>query len=64
MVESGYDAEESESGARGLMQLMPATAKMLGVDDCFDPRQSVNARVSFFKRLQKEFQGTAAYHQR
>jgi len=58
MVESKYDAEAvSNRGARGLMQLMPATAKMLGVKDCFDPCQNVEAGVAYFKRLKNRFNG-------
>lgn len=58
MVESEYDAEAvSESGARGLMQLMPSTAETLGVEDCFDPRENVEAGVAYFKMLKEQFNG-------
>lgn len=58
MVESRFDPMAvSGKGARGLMQLMPATAEMLGVEDCFDPHQNVNAGVAYFKRLQNQFEG-------
>src|SRR6476646_889132 len=41
-VESCYDRHAvSRSGARGLMQLMPATARDLGVGDSFDPEQNI-----------------------
>lgn len=68
MVESTYDARAvSGRGARGLMQLMPATAAALGVEDCFDPEQNIDAGVRYFQRLIKEFKGDitlalAAYH--
>jgi soluble lytic murein transglycosylase-like protein len=32
----------SSAGAQGLMQLMPATARELGVEDPFDPEQSID----------------------
>jgi soluble lytic murein transglycosylase-like protein len=41
-VESGFDHRAvSPRGARGLMQLMPETAAILGVRDCFNPRQNI-----------------------
>lgn len=68
MVESRYDIKAvSYCGARGLMQLMPTTAEYLGVEDCFDPEQNVDAGVRYFKELKKQFKGDlklalAAYH--
>ena len=58
MVESRFDPMAvSGRGARGLMQLMPTTAEMLGVKDCFDPHQNINAGVAYFKRLTNQFEG-------
>lgn len=55
-VESGYDPRAvSPAGARGLMQLMPGTARGLGVDDPFDPEQAVNGAAKMLKGLLKEF---------
>jgi soluble lytic murein transglycosylase-like protein len=46
MAESGFDKNAvSDKGALGLMQLMPNTAEELGVEDCFDPQQNIDAGV-------------------
>jgi soluble lytic murein transglycosylase-like protein len=58
MTESGFDPKaESNRGAKGLMQLMPSTAKSLGVEDCFDPEENVYAGVFYFKKLLNRFGG-------
>jgi soluble lytic murein transglycosylase-like protein len=41
----------SPKGARGLMQLMPATAKRLGVADSFDPAQNIEAGAQHLRNL-------------
>ena len=57
-VESGYDPRAvSRKGAMGLMQLMPATASRLGVDDPFDPEQNVRGGVREFARLIDVYRG-------
>ena len=45
----------SRRGARGLMQLMPDTAKTLGVDDPFDPRENIEAGVRHLRALMDRF---------
>ena len=58
MAESGYDPRAvSKVGAKGLMQLMPATAEELGVEDSFNPKHNINAGVGYFKKLLNRFGG-------
>lgn len=58
MAESGYNARAiSKRGAKGLMQLMPATAQMLGVKDVFNPEQNISGGVRYFKQLVNQFNG-------
>ena len=55
-VESAHRRDAvSPVGAEGLMQLMPRTARMLGVSDPFDPRENVEAGVAYLRRLHDEF---------
>ena len=67
-VESCYDRHAvSRSGAQGLMQLMPATAIELGVNDSFDPEQNVAGGVRYLARMLQRFNqdvrlGLAAYN--
>ncbi len=42
---------ESWAGAEGLMQLMPGTAKELGVIDTNDPEQNIKAGIKYLKRM-------------
>jgi hypothetical protein len=58
MAESGYNARAiSKRGAKGLMQLMPATARALGVEDAFNPKQNISGGVRYFKKLFTQFDG-------
>jgi soluble lytic murein transglycosylase-like protein len=51
-AESGYDAlARSPRGARGLMQLMPDTARRYGVDDPLDPEQNIYGGAAYLRDL-------------
>jgi soluble lytic murein transglycosylase-like protein len=41
----------SAAGAQGLMQLMPATARELGVDDAFDVEQNIDGGARYLRRM-------------
>ena len=57
-VESNFYREAvSHAGAMGLMQLMPATARAMGVLDPFDPRQNVLGGARFLRILANRFGG-------
>ncbi|HHT97516.1 MAG TPA: lytic transglycosylase domain-containing protein, partial [Clostridiales bacterium] len=47
----------SKSGAQGVMQLMPATAKYLGVNDPFDPEQNIMGGSKYIKELLDKYDG-------
>jgi membrane-bound lytic murein transglycosylase F len=47
---------KSQAGARGLMQILPSTAKDLGIADLFDPVQNINAGVQHLKDLYDHFE--------
>jgi len=51
-VESAYHSRAvSPKGARGLMQLMPATGRQYGALDLFDPKVNLDAGIQHLKRL-------------
>jgi soluble lytic murein transglycosylase-like protein len=47
----------SRRGAQGVMQLMPKTARSLGVKDAFDPRQNIFGGTKYLKYLLDRFDG-------
>jgi len=57
-AESEFDQwAVSSKGAQGLMQLMPATARQLGVADPFDARQNIFAGTQYLRILLDTFAG-------
>ncbi len=57
-VESEFDQwAVSSKGARGLMQLMPATARRFGVADSFDARANIFAGTQYLRILLDQFGG-------
>ncbi len=67
-AESGFNARaRSPKGAIGLMQLMPATARLMGVDDPHLPQQNIRGGVRYLAELLVRFRSditlaTAAYN--
>ncbi len=67
-IESHYQPHAiSPSGAQGLMQLMPSTAKRFAVDNAFNPSENIRAGVAYLSWLLRRFNGdeelaTAAYN--
>jgi len=54
--ESGFDPKtKSWAGARGLMQLMPATAREMGVSNLYSPESSVKAGTRYISYLREQW---------
>jgi hypothetical protein len=59
-AESDYDPRTlSNKGARGLMQLMPATAQRFGVTNSYDPAENIYAGTRYLRWLLKTFDDNA-----
>jgi hypothetical protein len=60
-TESRFDPRaQSGAGARGLMQLMPRTAKAVGIVDPFDPRQNIFGGVKYLSQMMERYNGNTA----
>jgi soluble lytic murein transglycosylase-like protein len=61
MAESAFDPlAVSGAGAQGLMQLMPALSKELGVANAFDPRENIMAGAEYLSSLLEAQKGNVA----
>jgi soluble lytic murein transglycosylase-like protein len=67
-AESAFNPKAtSNKGAQGLMQLMPATAEELGVNDALNPNDNIQGGTRYIAQLLKQFNGiiklaSAAYN--
>ncbi len=58
MVESSFNTYAvSSCGAQGIMQLMPSTARSLGVTNAFDPEQNIMGGAKYLRQMLNQFNG-------
>ncbi len=57
-AESNFNPKAvSKAGAQGIMQLMPATARGLGVTDSYDPEQNIMGGAKYLRQMLDRFDG-------
>lgn len=62
MQESSFNPKAtSHCGAQGLMQLMPATARSLGVTDAYDPEQNIMGGAKYISQLLAQYNGNTEF---
>lgn len=60
-AESNFNPHaKSCAGAQGIMQLMPSTARSLGVSDPFDPEQNIMGGAKYLSQMMDKFKGNIA----
>ncbi len=50
---------KSSAGARGMMQILPGTARSLGVEDSYNAVENINAGVRYLKALYDNYESIA-----
>jgi len=60
-AESNFTADAvSPCGAQGIMQLMPSTARYLGVSNSFDPAQNIMGGAKYLRQMLDSFDGNVS----